>query len=419
MAARRKPPSDAALVAALLIGACLWIYEVFPLWPVDLFHIQFAAYQWHVGAPERIYAIMSDTSAWVQHYDSVAVARGLTEETVNLHYYAPFVGALLAPFSDVPVIWWQNAVFGLDVSMLFVMAWQILILCRVAVTPRTLGWALALVLFCYPYMVAAAVVQIGPILAAALWAGLLGMRRGRAATAGVAVGAIATIKLFPLAVLVFPALRRNLRAVVAGVALFAGTFILSVLILGVDIHARWIAAVRDLDSTTWPYYGNQSISGWFVRAVLGYGILDNCFASTPVTLAVRWISAVIIGGVTIFLLWRVRGRCPDEDFAPQAGLLLSGLILCLGIAWEHYWVFVLPALGWAIREVWQGRDTPAGRILLTCAAFFFLAPLRPFYDLDDYGRLFSGSHTAGMILLWIWFVRRVHLRNMENAVHAL
>jgi hypothetical protein len=85
---------------------------------------------------------------------------------------------------------------------------------------------------------------------------------------------------------------------------------------------------------------------------------------------------------------------------------MAGMVLGMPNAWEHYWLFVLPVLGWAICETWQHQDRRFWEIWLAFAAFFFVMKLTRFYGDSWMGRWMSGSQTVGLLMLWVWLMRR-------------
>ncbi|MBL0060912.1 MAG: hypothetical protein IPP40_05330 [bacterium] len=52
-------------------------------------------------------------------------------------------------------------------------------------------------------------------------------------------------------------------------------YLLSVATMGIEIHLRWWQAVQEFGNVVYTFFGNQSPSGWFTRAVLGHGLLER------------------------------------------------------------------------------------------------------------------------------------------------
>jgi hypothetical protein len=330
------------------------------------------------------------------------------------YMYPPFVAALLAPVSEVPATRWRDVVLVINVSLVFVFAYQIVLLCGAARTWRSFLWALGLVLVCYPLARATKLSQIVPLLAAGFWCGMLWMRRQRDWRSGILMGIVGAIKLFPAALVMLPFLDKRLRLVAITLATMAVIYGASLLALGTQVHGYWWEVMRQFGTHVEPYWGNQSPLGWFARAVEGHTGLSELPFTDPVIEVLRLILLGVFGSTTVWVLWKTRGELSENHVALSSGLLLSGILLSVPISWEHYWLFVLPCLGWAIRDVWLHGDRRFWELWLAAAAFFFTMKLTHFYGDTVFGQVMSGSQTVGMILLWIWFMRRVWRGTLRN-----
>jgi hypothetical protein len=402
------------LALVLIAGVFLWQRTVFPLWMVDLFHIQYAAHEWQAGEPQWMYATNANIAAWEAHRAPIADRLG-AEGVANPYYYPPFLAALLSPFSNVPAVVWRNVVFALNVVLLFVFAFLVGRLSSADLTTRSFLWSLALVLVCYPMARATKLGQIVPLLAALTWMGFLSLRSRRFGLHGALIGLVGATKMFPIGALFLAFLMRRTRAVAAGMAAFLGILAISILAMGIEIHRLWWQALTEFSSVVYCFFGNQSLTGWFSRAFLGQPMNAMQFAGSPMTTLVTLTGMVIFGGTTAAILI-IRHRQIGDAIAPAAGLLMSGLLLSLPVVWDHYLLFVLPALGWAIHEVWTRGDSSFWEWWLVAAVFFFTMKLTHFYGDGPFGSILSGSQLFGLILFWIWLVRRVWNDNRQLAL---
>jgi hypothetical protein len=404
----RRTPPDWLLVLLLAAGIFLWQRTVFPIWMVDVFPQQLGSYFWKHGEPQWMYTPVRLNAEWVLHRAPIADQLG-AEGDPGPFFYPPFVAAALAPFADAPAVVWRDVLFGLNILVTFVFAWLILRLCDVPLHWRPYLWALTLVLLTYPLARAAKLGQIVPWLAALLWMGLLALRRGLKIGGVLAVALVGAIKLFPFALIALPLIGRKLRLAVAWVGAVAGIFAVSVIFMGLQVHSYWWEVMREFSGLVQPFYGNQSPLGWFMRLVYRSGWLDIIPYTTPLLTVLKWICALIFIGGSLLLLWRIRDRIFSDALPLSAGILLASLNLTLPVMWEHYWLFVLPALGWAIHIAWRDGDHKFWQLWLAASTFFFTMKLTHFYGDTVFGEICSGSQTVGMLLLWIWFVRRAWL----------
>ena len=382
----------------------LWQRTTFPLWMVDLFHIQYAAFEWRAGEPEWMYAPADKYEMWVAHREPVARELG-AEGYANAYFYPPFLAAVLAPFSHVPATVWRNVVFAINVVLLFGFAYLIARLSSAHVTWRGLWWALALVLWCYPMSRAAKLGQIVPLLAVLTWTGLLWLQNGKQKASGILLGVVSAIRIFPFGLVLIPLFSRRWRVVAVWSGTVIAIYALSFALMGMAVHRYWWEAMSEFGTHVYAFFGNQSPTGWIAR--LSGGGMENMIPyRTPLLHAFGIAGTAIFTGGSGWMLWRKRERLDSSAYPAAVGLMTAGIILGMPNSWEHYWLFVLPALGWAIYQSWEFGDRGFWKAWLACAAFFFLMKLTHFYGASALERIATGSQTLGMLMMWVWFARR-------------
>jgi alpha-1,2-mannosyltransferase len=279
-------------------------------------------------------------------------------------------------------------------------------LCWNRITVENALWALVLALLCYSLARATLLSQPVPLLAVLTWFALLWLRDRRDWPGGIMLGLMTAIKLFPGVLLLLFVLDRRWRPVWIAAGTVIAVYAVSLLTLGLPLHAQWGETMREFSSRVIPYWGNQSPTGWLARAVFGQNIMEGRPVGFPGLLALRIIFAMVFGGGMLAALWKHRSSLTGEYLAPAAGLILGGVLLIVPTSWEHYWLFVLPVLGWSLSVEWKRGLSWPEAIWLGGAAFFFLMKLTRFYGDSDLGRVMTGSQTVGMIVFWLWLVRR-------------
>ena len=399
-----KRPPDWLLAFVLVAGVYLWQRTTFPLWHIDLFHIQLASLSWHTDQPDKMYTSYTDYDQWLKEWYQPQAERLGAWGDENAYFYPPFVAGTLAPFSDVHVYVWRNILLGINILLLFVFASQIIRTAGESFSWRGFLWALALVLLCYPMARASKLGQIVPLLAALFWEGLLRLKRSRIAASAL-LGSVIAIKIFPAGWLMLPFLRKQWKVLLGSLSVCAGIYLLSIATMGLDIHLRWWQAVQEFGNVVYVFFGNQSPSGWFTRAVLGHGLLETHFAPTLTIKIVRLFFTAFFMGGTALLLWYSRKL--SLPFALENGLVISGVLLALPVTWEHYFLFAMPALGALIYTEWQRGKVDLQSVLLIAAAFFFSMKLTRFCTDDPVGKIISGSQCLGLILFWIYCVLQI------------
>jgi alpha-1,2-mannosyltransferase len=169
--------------------------------------------------------------------------------------------------------------------------------------------------------------QVNLFLMAAILLGVLSPSR---TLPGVLVGLAAGVKLTPLVFLVLLALTGRRREAAVGLATFAGTVLLGLVLLPRDAVEYWTSTVWDADRVGGvAYAGNQSVRGVMVRLVGG----------DPGTLLWLVVAGLLAGGV--LLLAAAAWRRGDRPAAVCLGAV--SMLLASPISWNHHWVWVVPA----------------------------------------------------------------------------
>lgn len=408
-----KFPHDWLLIALLATGVFLWQRSTFPLWMVDLFPNQLGAHFWQSGQPEWMYTPIAKNADWVRVRHPVAEALG-AEGDPNTFMYPPFVAAILSPLANVPAVWWRNTLFVINLILLPVLALQIRALSGADRTCRSFLWSLALVFVTYPVARAMKLGQITPLLFAAFWAAMLWVRKSREIPGAVLAGVIGAIKVFPLVAVAIPILMKRTRTAAWWIGTVIAIYAASLLLLGLRVHGYWWEVMREFSGLVQPFFGNQAPLAWFARVYYQRPMIDVIPFTTPLLGALRIVFLIVFLGGTLAVLGKTRASWQNQSYTLGMGLLLAGLHLSLPVMWEHYWIILLPPLAWAIRETWMRGDHPFWMAWLFAAVFFFTMKLTRFYGDDLFGQLASGSQSLGMLLFWVWLVRRA-LRGSEFA----
>jgi hypothetical protein len=397
------------LLCVLLLATVWWWHRAaFPINTGDLFHTQFAAYEWHVGTPEKIYSTYepADYNRWLVEWNKVATHLD-ADSLPYLHFYPPFVSASLSPLADVPARHWSNVMLVINLLMILALAYQTVTLCEVRVKSRAFLWALMLVFLTDGVAATVSIGQASMLLAVIIWAGLLLIRKHDHWLGGGLIGLAATVKLSPVSFLIYPGMKGRWRAITTGFGVFAMVFLISWMILGTGIYRVWWVATQSATHHVWMCGLDQSITAWFVRSVLGYSLFSFDFQETPLIGSLRLIGDVVFAGFSVSLLWFRRHALTEEHFTAAIGLLMCGVMLSLPFVWNYYFVFLLPVLGWAIYVSWQAGARKFWSVWLGIAAFFFCMRLHRLYNDTVIGSFFSASHTIGLLMLWGWLIQRV------------
>ena len=201
-------------------------------------------------------------------------------------------------------------------------------------------------------------------------------RTGRPKLAGALLGAAATIKLFPVYLLIYYLLRGRWTIVISGFVTVAALTLITAAILGVGAYRDYVRVV--LPAIQWFRVGweNQSLDGFWSRLFDGapetprnYSRSRVLWYDPAVARGAYWASAVVITLVMAMATRRARTRY-DEDRA--FGVAATAMLLLSPILWEHYLLLLLVPLGvlWA-----DSSRRVVGRVALTTLTIIlFISP---------------------------------------------
>lgn len=416
MSEPRNLPPDWLLVLALVAGIFLWQRTTFPLWEIDLLPFQLAAYQYQHGDIEWIYAPTAKYAEWVERYKESSEQLFRGEGFGNPFFYPPFILPILAPCAELPAAFWRNALFVINTCLLGLFAYVILAVTKLARTWRTWLWAISFVLLAFPYARAIHLGQVVPILVALTWLGLLAMSRGADVRSGILLGFVSAVKIFPLALIVIPLLTRRYKLTATWLTTIAAIYAVGIAVMGSRIFVLWYEAVSEFGNLLYVFWGNQSLLGWWARNFRHRDLVEFTPYTDGGVELVKTLVTIVIGGTTLLALWLVRKNI-QANFIAAVGVLICGMLLALTNAWEHYWLWALPVLGWAIANAFFAKTWGLQQVWIAGTAFFFLMKLTRFYTDDSLGRIITGSHTIGMIGLWLWllcYILRTQRHPAEN-----
>ncbi len=158
---------------------------------------------------------------------------------------------------------------------------------------------------------------------------------------GVLVGIAIALKLTPAVFLLFFLLRRDIRAMVTGVASAAVATALGMVLAWRDSWEYWTVTIRDTDRIgTATLNTNQNIAGALARLGIGAGERFTlwtlaCFAVLALTVwsARRVLRAAGTG----------TGTGDDETVLALICVAMFGLVVS-PVSWSHHWVWALPAV---------------------------------------------------------------------------
>jgi hypothetical protein len=292
--------------------------------------------------------LLTGRPVYLSQVETLRLYLGLdTSDGVNVTYNAhPPTSVLLAlPLAALDYVaagWWWN------VLSLALLALSLVVIAReLGWRPRLLGLlaTVALLMVWTPLWIHTLQGQLGLALLALFAGAWAAGRRGRLAASGVLLGLAAAIKLFPLLLLGWLALRRGWRCVVAGLAALAGVSGLTLLILGPAAFVSYATVVLPALDRWRADWVNASLTGFFARLFAPDASTLPLLHSPALAAALTAASGLAVVALTA---WLTRRRAADFDglFA----LALTALLLLSALTWTHYFVvLLLPLAIWTRR----------------------------------------------------------------------
>lgn len=175
----------------------------------------------------------------------------------------------------------------------------------------------------------------------ALAAAWLLLRRGKEVPAGILLGLAAAIRLYPLFLLLYLALRRAWKGLLAAAAAGLAWVGLAVLAAGPASFPHYLAALRGDVSTLYARWGNFSLWGSVHK-------LASIWPALAERTALRdGLALALSAGVLLLTLGLARRMEPDRAY----GLFIVGALLASPLSWIYYQVLLYIPLFFLARDL--------------------------------------------------------------------
>ncbi|MBF6334553.1 DUF2029 domain-containing protein [Nocardia abscessus] len=380
--ARSHPRAGLALGAAIVCTAAslaLWLLFLRPHWEMYWHQIDLQVYMWGGNAAAL-------------HPAQLYTARGPLFLPFLYPVFAAWICAELARF---PINYVGTAMVVTTLIALYAGVWCTAVLMRYR---RGFGMAAAtlavgsVALWLEPVQQTFRFGQVSMILMAMVLADLAlpKQRWSRGILIGIATG----IKLTPAAFIVYLFVTRQFKAAAVAMGAFAATVAAGFWYRPTEAAQFWITTVASQNRIGFAYVQNQSLNGLLGR--MQWTTWDN---------HVLWLLGAGGLGLAGLAAARIAHQRGDEMLAI---LLVAGVtLLCSPISWTHYWVWVVPALVWAVHALSHRSRTAAIAVPAAIALFAFAWPMQ----VDS-----IGSWDRDLPLLpqgLIWFVPQTNGREFH------
>lgn len=252
--------------------------------------------------------------------------------------YPPFAALVLLPLSWLPFLLAVQLWHAASIGCLWWIVQRCLTMLRVPATGRHAALWTAAALWFEPVRFTLNYGQINLLLLAlGLWA--LTVARDRAS--GIGLGLASAIKLTPAVGWLYLLAARRWRAAAWAVGTGLGTVVVAAVIAPGQSARYWLEMLGRVERIGPAASAiNQSLRGGLSRS-LGYDVGNGW----------PWLLAIVLAALLSGWALRSALRRPDEHrvdlLAAVLAVQLFGL-LASPVSWSHHWVWVVPALVWAV-----------------------------------------------------------------------
>ena len=245
--------------------------------------------------------------------------------------------------------------------------------------------------------------NLNPVLLALVAGAMLLLTRGSSNAAGVLVGIATALKVFPALLIGYLLLRHRRAAVVAAVTAVVLTAV-PVMLYGPAEYAQLLRDFWRLANSGWPVRGNnQSLIAAIDRYLTGFSA-DGVREQHGTVIALYCAAAALL---LASALWAaIAWRCPARPaFVIQMAAIVTVAALLSPIAWDHYWLLMLPAFVIVYDSADEHLLGRAGRYVFWTLAVLVsgLSPLTLGKTGFNAARDLSAYTIAG-IILYVWLL---------------
>jgi alpha-1,2-mannosyltransferase len=357
-----------------------------------------------------LYAFADDATPWAQ----MARADGFPK--IRQFTNPPFSAVLMAPLALMP---WQWAFLIWQIITIILTAATIFLALKLLPFPpglETFALLFAAVCFFYPFSnnLVCGQVNISILFIWTLGVYLLKRQRPMASALCFALGTV--LKVSPVVVVPFLALRRQWRwlaAYMVGVVAFTG---ISVWQLGWQTHLTWLTAIYPSISSGVGNTYNRSLAG-LLDALCGpgYAVPPSLHSEWPIPPGLSLVEkACSLAIVLSFLLWCWRKRRDAKCLVDELILLPLVYLLAAPFSWVYHFVFALLPLAYLWAKAREATSAELAALSLGTLALGTELPM----DIAVYSP-WAGTHLINVaIALWplatgaiIWVGVRLYIRS--------
>lgn len=256
--------------------------------------------------------------------------------------------------------------------------------------------------------------QTTPAIFALVMGAIYLQRTGRPALSGVLLAVASFVKLTPAVLALIWLWRGPRRAAYWCGAGFAALWGASVALAGWEINLVYVRRISEIGNGVVIAYNNHSVLSFVSRLAQPRGewVGWRIHRPQPILLLVTGVILIALGTTALAAVRRVP-RSAEQVWRPSAeAFALLAMLLVPGVAWTHYFVFLLPVIAVTLSVRTAGAFVPvaAGMAFALCCR-----PLLTPQSTPDHwaAALAVGAPTVAAVALWLTLASAIASREQR------
>ena len=402
----------------VIIGSLFYLQSCEYLWQFssrnDFAHLYLAGYlAGHSGN------FFDDTLILKAHH-FLKIPTGL-----NPFVYPPFFALLLIPLSwfSYDTAW---GLFFIGSNLAYAAAIFILMKILYAEDQNRFFWLgllLTFSVFFFPLSQSYAAGQMNTWMLLVIVLAFYWAQKGNDLYSGAMLGLGAAIKISPVFLLFYFAIKGRWKLFGAGIGVVLISVLISINWFGIDIHKDFVREARQMSygSSTWAQHDqhyhvephNQAPSALWYRLLTQNPSTSGIINSPQAAYLLSIVTTLAMLAGLVFFTKRWNGYCTMWEYS----FWIIGMLLWPSLLWDHYFVQVIPVLFFALYGVWHGHIR--GVILLALGIGLLSVPYMYDYLWMKTGiwTLFMAIRLYGIILVIIYLILNPTLNELEKPGH--
>ena len=364
----------------------------------------------HLYARDRqFYNVVNDAD-----FSQAAAALGYRSEPTPF-VYPPLVAFVAQPLGRIGFSVTQSA--WAAASILFLLAGlqlTLVVFVPDSCSPLIFGAVTVLLCLFEPVRYAFWLGQTTPLIFALVMGAIYLQRTGRPAVSGVLLAIAAFVKLTPAVLALVWLWRGPRRAAYWCGACFAGLWGASVALAGWEINLAYVRRISEIGNGVVIAYNNHSVLSFVSRLAQPRGewVDWRIHQPQPILSLITGVILIALGATAMAAMRRVP-RSAEHIWRPSAeAFAVLAMLLVPGVAWTHYFVFLLPVIGVMLSVRTAGAFVPvaAGMAFALCCRPLLMPQSTPEHWAAT---LAVGAPTIAAVALWLTLATAIASREQR------